>query len=111
MRRAERWQRLGRLLPVCLGAALLAGPAWAFLIQTFEGPGGRVHQAWRDPEQVPFMLHYDGCADLTQTVTWETLRGCFAVWDSVATARVGFVDQFFPFPPREASCLDPEARR
>ncbi|MEW6753462.1 MAG: FlgD immunoglobulin-like domain containing protein [Candidatus Latescibacterota bacterium] len=92
MRRAERGRRAAAWLGLWAGA-LAAGPVAGFLIQTYEGPAGTVQQTWRNPEQIPFLLHSAGSVHLTPNQTLQTLRASFAVWDEVATTRVGFVDQ------------------
>ena len=63
----------------------------AFLIQTFDGPGGTVHQSWR-MDVVPFTLDGTGSDDIDAEVTMEILRQSFRVWEEVPTASVRFED-------------------
>jgi len=89
-------ERAGRSLRRWLSLSLLcflAVPARGFLVQTFEGPLGKVQQKWRQPRRIPFVLHSAGSDDLTPEPTHRLLRESFQVWAAVPTARVGFIDQ------------------
>lgn len=91
---AETRASLGKRcwLPL-LFLAIFPIAARGFLIQTFEGAFGRVQQTWKDPQNIPFLLHSAGSADLTPEQTYQVLRESFQVWENVPTASVGFVDQ------------------
>ena len=72
---------------------VLVAPARAFLIQTFDSPLGKAQQTWRRPQQISYLLHSAGSADLSPELTHQLLRESFAVWATVPTARVRFTDQ------------------
>ena len=70
-----------------------AGPARAFLIQTFEGPQGPVRVSWKNPEKINFSLDRAGSDDLPAETAHRLLRESFAAWEAVPGSRVGFADQ------------------
>lgn len=78
------------LLLLALG---IAAPAWAFLIQTYEGSRGPVRVFWRNPDRIPFSLDRAGSDDLPAETVHRILRESFAVWEAVPGSRVGFSDR------------------
>ncbi len=85
----------GRIAHLALVATTLLlslpGESSAFLIQTFEGPGGTVNQSW-STDVVPFTIDRTGSDDIDAETTIEILRQSFRVWEEVATASVRFED-------------------
>mgnify|MGYP005627965773 FL=1 len=81
------------LLPALLFLFLGVGGGHGFLIQTYEGPGGKVQQRWRQPDRITFVQHGAGSDDLSPELTHRLIRESFQVWEKVPTSQVRFTDQ------------------